>query len=99
MPKPNIPTRDYHPAVVERSSTPTKRRKVTVPSIKLPKNKNTLDVEIGDRVVKLTNLNKLFWPKLGVTKRDLIQYYLDIAPEESSRTRLRCASNVQLSKS
>src|SRR5678809_596001 len=80
MPKPNIPTREYHPAVVERSSIPTKRRKPSVPSIKLPKNKNTLDVEIDGRVVKLTNLGKLFWPKLGVTKRDLIQYYLDIAP-------------------
>ena len=30
--------------------------------------------------MKLTNLNKPFWPKLGVTKRDLIQYYLDVAP-------------------
>jgi bifunctional non-homologous end joining protein LigD len=80
MPKPNIPTREYHPAVVERGSTPTKRRKLSVPSIKLPKNKNTLDVEFDDRVVKLTNLSKPFWPKLGVTKRDLIQYYLDVAP-------------------
>jgi bifunctional non-homologous end joining protein LigD len=30
--------------------------------------------------VKLTNLDKLFWPKLGITKRDLIQYYINIAP-------------------
>src|SRR5687767_17450 len=80
MPKPNIPTREYHPAVVERTSTPAKRRKAPVPSLKLPKNKNTLDVEFDTRVVKLTNLGKLFWPKLGVTKRDLIQYYIDIAP-------------------
>ena len=73
-----FPTRDYHPATVERKSGPTKRRKI--PQVKLPKDKNNLDVAIGERVVKLTNLNKLFWPKLGVTKRDLIQYYLDIAP-------------------
>jgi bifunctional non-homologous end joining protein LigD len=50
------------------------------PSVKLPKDKRTLDVKIGERIVKLTNLDKLFWPRLGVTKRDLIQYYLDIAP-------------------
>ena len=75
MPKPNIPA-----SHVERTSTPAKRRNVRIPSVKLPKNKNSLDVEFGDRVVKLTNLNKLFWPKLGVTKRDLIQYYLDVAP-------------------
>src|ERR1044071_7469775 len=80
MPKLNIPTREYHPAVVDRTSTPAKRRNVQIPSIKLPKQKNTLDVEIDGRVVKLTNLNKLFWPKLGVTKRDLIQYYVDMAP-------------------
>jgi len=80
MPKPNIPTREYHPAVVQRTSTPAKRRKASVPHFKLPANKNTLDVEFGDRVVKLTNLGKVFWPELGITKRDLIQYYIDVAP-------------------
>jgi len=33
----------------------------------------------GERV-RLTNLPKLFWPELKLTKRDLLQYYLDIAP-------------------
>jgi bifunctional non-homologous end joining protein LigD len=75
---PVFPTRDYHPAVVERTSK--KRGKSSVPKIKLPKDKNNLDVLIEDKVVKLTNLNKLFWPRLGVTKRHLIQYYLDLAP-------------------
>ncbi len=35
---------------------------------------------IGSRNVRLTNLGKLFWPQLGITKRDLLQYYLDLAP-------------------
>ena len=74
-----FPTSDYHPATVERKA-PSKRRKSSIPQVKLPLDKNNLDVAIGDRIVKLTNLNKLFWPKLGVTKRDLIQYYLDMAP-------------------
>ena len=73
-----FPTRDYHPATVERSSKP--RRKSPIPQLKLPKDKNNLDVQIDDRIVRLTNLNKPFWPKLGFTKRDLIQYYLDVAP-------------------
>ena len=30
--------------------------------------------------VELTNLDKIFWPGLGHTKADLIQYYLRIAP-------------------
>ena len=51
-----------------------------MPSIKLPKDKRNLEVKIRDQVVRLTNLDKLFWPKLGVTKRDLIQYYIDVAP-------------------
>lgn len=50
-----------------------------MPTFKLPKDKKNLDVQLEDRIVKLTNLDKLFWPKLGVTKRDLIQYYLDVA--------------------
>jgi bifunctional non-homologous end joining protein LigD len=47
--------------------------------LKLPKDKKSLEVHFEDRVVKLTNLNKLFWPKLKVTKRDLIQYYIDVS--------------------
>ena len=38
----------------------------------------TLDVD--GREVPLTNLKKPFWPELGITKRDLLQYYLDVAP-------------------
>ncbi|HKR21133.1 MAG TPA: non-homologous end-joining DNA ligase [Pyrinomonadaceae bacterium] len=61
--------------------TPKKSaRAATVPSIKLPKDSRNLEVHIGDQVVRLTNLDKVFWPKLGVTKGDLIQYYLDVAP-------------------
>ncbi len=29
--------------------------------------------------LKITNLNKIFWPESGYTKRDLIEYYSDIA--------------------
>jgi bifunctional non-homologous end joining protein LigD len=38
----------------------------------------TLKVE--GKEVRLTNLDKLFWPELGITKGDLIQYYADVAP-------------------
>jgi bifunctional non-homologous end joining protein LigD len=33
----------------------------------------------GGREVRLTNLRKLFWPLLGLTKGDLLQYYVDVA--------------------
>lgn len=35
---------------------------------------------VGDRHVRLTNLDKVFWPELGLVKRDLLRYYLDVAP-------------------
>ena len=37
-------------------------------------------IRIGRRAVALTNLDKVFWPELGYTKRDLLQYYADVAP-------------------
>jgi bifunctional non-homologous end joining protein LigD len=37
-------------------------------------------VEAGGRPVTLTNLGKVFWPETGTTKRDLLQYYADVAP-------------------
>ena len=40
----------------------------------------TATVRVDGKEVRLTNLDKPFWPELGVTKGDLIQYYADIAP-------------------
>jgi bifunctional non-homologous end joining protein LigD len=36
-------------------------------------------VRIGRREVQVTNLEKVFFPKRGLTKGDLIHYYLDVA--------------------
>ena len=46
---------------------------------RIPAGKDAL-VAIGDREVKLTNLDKPFWPALGIAKRDLLQYYADVSP-------------------
>lgn len=35
---------------------------------------------IGSHEVKFTNLNKLFWPEEGVSKRDMLNYYYQAAP-------------------
>jgi bifunctional non-homologous end joining protein LigD len=37
-------------------------------------------MRIGRHEVALTNLDKVFFPESGVTKGDLIRYYLDLAP-------------------
>jgi bifunctional non-homologous end joining protein LigD len=37
-------------------------------------------IRVEGKDVQLTNLDKPFWPELGITKGDLIQYYADVAP-------------------
>src|SRR6266478_2080893 len=74
-------TRDYHPATIERATTPSKKaQKLRSSPLKIPKDKNNYEVEVEGKLVKLTNLHKLFWPDRGISKRDLIQYYVDVAP-------------------
>jgi bifunctional non-homologous end joining protein LigD len=46
----------------------------------IPDGPEEIVLRFGDRDVRLTNLKKLFWKKLKLTKRDLIQYYADISP-------------------
>lgn len=38
-----------------------------------------MEVTIRGRTVRLTNLDKVFWPALGLTKGDLLRYYGDVA--------------------
>ena len=46
----------------------------------IPKNIDDVVLRFGAREVRLTNLRKLFWKTLKLTKRDLLQYYADISP-------------------
>jgi bifunctional non-homologous end joining protein LigD len=36
-------------------------------------------LRVDRRTVQLTNLDKIFWPELGLAKRGLLQYYADVA--------------------
>ena len=45
----------------------------------IPKDRTDAVVSASGREVRLTNLGKLFWPDLKITKGDLIQYYADVA--------------------
>jgi bifunctional non-homologous end joining protein LigD len=38
------------------------------------------EIRKGRRVLKLSNLDKPFWPDEGITKGDLLAYYRDVAP-------------------
>src|SRR5438093_9326043 len=48
--------------------------------VKIPTDTDNVVLTVAGREVQLTNLDKPFWPELGVTKGHLIQYYADVAP-------------------
>jgi bifunctional non-homologous end joining protein LigD len=45
----------------------------------IPKSGNAV-LDADGREVRLTNLDKVFWPAEKITKGDLLQYYADVAP-------------------
>lgn len=72
-------TRDYHPARVRSPSARPVRRRAKPKSLVIPRDSDDVILEVEGRQVRLTNVNKLFWPELGVTKGDLLQYYADVS--------------------
>jgi bifunctional non-homologous end joining protein LigD len=46
----------------------------------IPRDVDDVDLRVGKRVVRLTHLRKLFWRSRGITKGDLLRYYLAISP-------------------
>jgi len=49
-------------------------------SPQIPRDQDHVSLRVGTRTVTLTNLDKPFWPNLGLTKRDLLHYYATVAP-------------------
>jgi bifunctional non-homologous end joining protein LigD len=77
MTEPAAPaTRNHHP------STPSARApgRSRADGVAIPTDVSDAEVVLGKRRVRLTNLRKVFWPEQGYTKRDLLQYYVDVAP-------------------
>jgi bifunctional non-homologous end joining protein LigD len=48
-------------------------------SVQIPARENTARLKLHGKDVRLTNLRKPFWPDLGITKGDLLQYYADVS--------------------
>src|SRR5262249_9719196 len=59
------------------AATAARRRRQAVT---LPHDRDEIILTIDGREVRLTNLRKPFWPREGITKGDLLQYYADVAP-------------------
>ncbi|HEX2226246.1 MAG TPA: non-homologous end-joining DNA ligase [Candidatus Binatia bacterium] len=71
-------TRTRHPA--RHSATGTGPAQRGIPEVRIPRDRDAVELRLQDRTVALTNLQKFFWPELGITKGDLLQYYADMAP-------------------
>ncbi len=48
-------------------------------AVLIPAETDAVVTPVAGRSVQLTNLNKMFFPEAGITKRDLLQYYADVA--------------------
>jgi bifunctional non-homologous end joining protein LigD len=48
-------------------------------AVEIPRGKQSASLSLGRHTVYLTNLQKPLWPRLGLTRRDVLQYYADIA--------------------
>ena len=82
-----VATRDRRPSTHQRppgkaSAKPRtstgNTAKIGAP-IQIPRNAKNAAIDVGGKTVQLTNLSKLFWPELGITKGDLLQYYADVS--------------------
>jgi len=76
------------PPPQEKKKPPTNSRKnpettfnprAVVEAISQP-NREEVRLEIDGRTVKLTHLNKVYFPKAGFTKRDVLSYYAAVGP-------------------
>ena len=54
-------------------------RRIGSRSLVIPGDQDSVVLSVDSKQVRLTNLRKLFWPKLGLTKGHLLQYYADVA--------------------
>src|SRR5262245_27358335 len=45
----------------------------------IPRDQDNVVLTVGGKEVRLTNLRKIFWPELKLTKGNLLQYYADVA--------------------
>ena len=82
-PRTSAKPKNAGPIAAATPKSPATPKAAAVPRGALTIPTNVKDVELdfgGGQVVRLTNLDKLFWPELGLAKRDLLQYYARMAP-------------------
>ena len=48
-------------------------------ALTIPRDQDNVVLTVEAKEVRLSNLRKIFWTELGITKGDLVQYYADVA--------------------
>jgi bifunctional non-homologous end joining protein LigD len=48
-------------------------------AVEIPRDREEAEIAAGGKRVRVTNLAKVFWPALGVTKGDLLRYYAGVS--------------------
>lgn len=78
VPKRTLSVATGHPSTYRAGTVP---RKVSSKreSLRIPLDQKDAVIDAGGKQVRLTNLSKVFWPEDQITKRDLLQYYADVA--------------------
>lgn len=70
--------RESNPRI--KQSAPARKNSNTGPrKLLIPREANEGEIRLGAEKIRLTNLRKVFWPQLGITKGDLLQYYVDVS--------------------
>ena len=68
------------PRTASRPSDPRSPQRGKPRTLRIPQDADDAELDVDGRRVRLTNLRKIFWPELGVTKGGLLQYYADVSP-------------------
>jgi len=55
------------------------RSKQGRPTVEIPTDVDDVTIEVDGCRVALTNLRKVYFPRLGLTKGDLLRYYLSVS--------------------
>jgi bifunctional non-homologous end joining protein LigD len=68
-------------AVLKKAKTTRKKKPEKLPSdILLATSNDTEEKKVDGHLIKFTHLNKLYWPEDGITKREMFNYYHQVAP-------------------
>jgi len=68
------------PARAKSTRPPKSVPRARTSGLQIPDNVENVTLNVDGGPVTLTNLQKVFFPGLGLTKRDLLQYYLEVSP-------------------